>query len=95
MYEQYKVSTCLNCKYFQRYYVIGYDGTFRPTALGCCTNYKVAKSLSNKRVKNDEGCDLWQPYELQKLKMQYCMEFRLQRIEKDVIDVLTVLRDIK
>ena len=95
MDEKYKESTCLNCKYFQRYFIIGCDGAFRPTALGRCTNYKVAKSISSKRVKSDEGCDLWQPYELQKLKIQYCMELRLQRINKDVVDVLTVLRDIK
>lgn len=88
-------ATCLNCKYFQRYYIIGYDGTFKPTTLGRCINSKVAKSLSNKHIQKDDGCDLWQPYELQRLHIQYCTELRLQRIVKDVIDVLTVLRDIK
>lgn len=86
---------CTNCKYFQRYYVIGYQRAFRPTSLGHCINPNVAKSISNRRIQNDEGCDLWQSYELQRLSIQYCAEIRLQRISQDIADVLAVLRDIK
>lgn len=87
-------TSCGNCKYFQRYYVIGYERAFRPTSLGRCINPNIAKSLSNKHIQKNDGCDLWQPYELQKLNIQYCTELRLQRISQDLEDVLAVLRDI-
>ena len=94
MDEKYKTITCTNCKYFQRYYVIGCGNTFNPTTLGHCINFKIAKGLSNKHVKKNQGCDLWQSYELQKLSIQYCTEIRLQRISKDIADVLAILREI-
>lgn len=95
MCEKCEATTCSNCRYFQRYYVIGADRTFKPTSLGHCVNTNIAKSLSNRRVKKDDGCDLWRPYELQKISIQYCTEQRLQRIAKDLTDVLAILRDIK
>ena len=95
MKNEYKATTCTNCKYFQRYYIIGCGNAFRPTSMGRCINSNVARSLSNKHIQKDEGCDLWQPYELKKLNIQYCTEIRLQRISQDVADVLAILRDIK
>lgn len=95
MDEKHNATTCSNCKYYQRYYVIGFTHTFTPTSLWRCINADIAKSLSNKHVRKDEGCELWQSFELQKLSIQYCAELRLQRISKDIADVLTVLRDIK
>lgn len=84
---------CSNCKYFQRYYVIGCNNRFMPTSLGCCKNFKVTKAISTQRVKKDEGCELWQPYELQKLVFQYSIEEKLQDINKTLENILALLRD--
>ena len=95
MDKEYNAATCSNCKYFQRYYVIGCTRKFTPTSLGRCVNTNIARSLSNKHVQKDDGCDLWQSFELQKLCIQYSLELRLERISQDVADVLEVLRDSK
>lgn len=86
---------CTNCKYFLRYYVIGVDCTFTPTALGHCINLKVSKGISTKRVNKNVGCDLWQPYELQKLSIQYGIEERLQFYCRKIEELLIALRDVE
>ncbi len=95
MDEKCNATICSNCKYFQRYYVLGCSRTFKPTQLGRCVNTDIAQSLSTKHIRKDDGCDLWQPYELQKLNIQYSLELRLQTIGNDVADILAVLRDVK
>lgn len=82
---------CANCKYFKRYYIIGYDYTFRPTDKGFCSNTEVKSKTKfpNKCL----GCELWQPYELQKLGIRYGMEMHLQNISKTMEKILAVLRD--
>ena len=87
--------TCTNCKYFQRFYIIGPSGAFRPTLEGRCMCSKINNKLLAKHVKRNEGCDLWQPYELQKLNIQYCMQERVERIYKYVKEILTILRDME
>lgn len=86
---------CTNCKYFQRYYIIASDCTFKATALGHCVNLKVSKPISSKRVKKDEGCDLWQPYELQKLRVKYGVEQGIQFYGKIVEDLLVAFYNIE
>ena len=88
-------TTCTNCKYFQNFYVIGYDCTFKRTSLGRCVNCKVANSVSSKRVKKDEGCDLWKPRELRTLQIQYGAEKRLEYYLKIVVDLLAVLHNVE
>ena len=85
--------TCTNCKYFQRYYVIGTDCSFKPTALGHCIHSKINCKVADKHVRKDEGCELWQPYELQKLYRQYGVEILLSRIDATMDSILALLRD--
>ena len=85
--------TCSNCKYFQNYFVIGCDYTFKKTQLGRCINLEVAKSISSKRVKKDEGCDLWKPCELRTLQIQYGAEKRLEYYLKIVVNLLAALNN--
>ena len=84
---------CSNCKYFRRHYVVNNIGTLSPTAVGHCVHLKIKDSVSAKHVRKDEGCELWQPYELQKLNVQYSMEQSLQNISDKVGEMLAVLRD--
>ena len=86
---------CTNCKYFQRFYVIGMGGAFRPTMDGRCIHSKADSKLSAKHIQKKEGCDLWQPYELKKLLLQYCIEERIERINKYVEEILAVLHNVE
>ncbi|MDE7454917.1 MAG: hypothetical protein K2M64_03720 [Clostridia bacterium] len=83
---------CTNCKYYKRHYIVA-EGRFLPTAMGHCINSKVNNHASDKHIKKDEGCDLWQPFELQKLEFKYDTEQRLQNICDKLTDILAVLRD--
>lgn len=84
---------CSNCKYFQRYYIISYNYTFKPTPLGDCSNINLRNSLSARHIRKDEGCDLWQPYELQKLKIEYGARQQLQKLYQAIEETIVVLRD--
>lgn len=86
---------CTNCKYFQRFYVIGLGGAFRPTMEGRCIHLKAENKLSAKHIQKNEGCVLWQPYELQKLRLQYCMQERMERVCNYVEEILAVLRNVE
>lgn len=86
-------NVCSNCKYFQNYYVIGCDYTFKKTKLGRCINSEIAKSISSKRVKKDAGCDLWQPYKFQTLNIKYGAEKRLEYYLKIVVNLLAALNN--
>ena len=95
MDEKNNAEKCSNCKYFQRYYVIGCDRTYSPTRQGRCININISKTLSKKHVKNDNACDLWLPYELKKLNIHYTMEKKIKKICNDLSSILEILRDIK
>lgn len=88
-------NVCTNCKYFQRFYVLGLGGAFRPTMEGRCIHLKTDDKSSAKHIHKNEGCDLWQPYELQKLFLQYCIEERVERIYKYVEEILAILRNVE
>lgn len=87
--------TCTNCKYFRRHYVIGDRGSLIETSVGHCANCNIADIIAAKHVRKDEGCELWQPYELQKLNIQYGIELSLQDIDKNVNKILSILRAIE
>lgn len=86
---------CTNCKYYKQHYVLSSRGTFTTTRSGHCVHLKINNAVAAKHVKKDEGCDLWQPYELQKLCNRYIVELRLQRISQDIANILSLLRDVK
>lgn len=85
---------CSNCKYFKRHYIVNNTGTLTATATGKCIHFEIKDSVSAKHVRRDEGCDLWQPYELQKLNVQYRIEQNLQNISDKAGEMLAILRDI-
>lgn len=85
--------TCTNCKYFSQYYVIAYDRRFKPAQGGFCSHLEV--KAKTKYTKKNLGCELWQPYELKKLEIQYSIEERLQTACKNIEDCIAVLRDVK
>ena len=89
-----KQHVCTNCKYFKRHYIIG-EGKLISTCAGHCVHLKIRDNVSDKHVKKDEWCELWQPFELQKLEEQYNMELRLEKISKAVGEMLMVLRDVE
>lgn len=93
MNEQNK--TCLNCKYFSQYYVLGVTMRFSPTRKGFCSNAQVKDVVCKQCLKKNTECDLWQPRELQKLKEQYCVELKLQLISEQLDDVIALLRDVE
>ena len=95
MDEKAIVQTCTNCKYFRRHYVISDRGFLLYTHKGHCANGKIKDSIAVKHVRKDEGCDLWQPYELQKLHIQYGIEQSLQSIDQKVKQILAILRAIE
>ena len=84
---------CTNCKFFRRHYVVYESGKFLATSIGHCAHHNFDKKVAAKHTQKDEGCFLWQPYELQKLKIQYGIEHHLHRIEQEIADILAVLRD--
>lgn len=84
---------CTNCKYYKQHYIVADRGVFVPVSVGHCVNHKIRDNVSAKHVRNNEGCELWQPHELAKLRQQYCMELMLQDINKKLNDILAVLRD--
>lgn len=86
--------TCTNCKYYRRHYVINDMGLLINTDTGHCANGNIKDSISDKHIRKDEGCDSWQPYELQKLHIQYGIEQSLQSIDKKVKQILAILRAI-
>lgn len=88
-------TACSNCKYFRRHYIVDDMGTLFATARGHCVHLKINNGVSAKHVRKDEGCELWQPYELQKLKIKYGMEQRLQNISDKVGEMLAVLREME
>ena len=86
---------CANCKYFKQHYVMADSGTFITTRMGHCVNGKVSNYVSAKHVQKNEGCDLWQSYELQKLHLQYCIEERVERVCKYIEEILAILRNVE
>ena len=84
---------CKNCKHFQRYYVISATLSFTPTGDGFCTNYLLKNNLAQKHVQKNEGCELWQPYELKKLKQKYYMEQLLIETLKKIGTLLILFND--
>lgn len=86
-------TTCSNCKYFKRHYVVSATGLFSAIGTGHCANADIKRNLSDKHTLKNEGCDLWQPYELQKLRVQYGIEQYLIRISETIDNILAVLRD--
>lgn len=86
---------CSNCKYFKRHYIVNNIGTLTATAMGHCVHLKIKDSVSAKHIRKDEGCELWQPYELQKLNRQYRIEQNLQDISDRAGEILTILRDVE
>lgn len=93
MCEENSATSCTNCKYYKRHYVVTDNAALRATCIGHCTNIKISDSASAEYVEKNEGCDLWQPQELQKLSIQYGIELRLQKIYDSVNELLVILRD--
>lgn len=85
---------CTNCKHYKQHYIIS-SGAFMPIHKGHCTHAKTNIKISAKHVDKDEGCELWQSYELQKLEQQYMIEQKLADIHKKVWEMLEVLRNIE
>lgn len=86
---------CQNCKYFKRYYIISATLSFVATEKGFCTNIMLNNKVSSKYIRKKEGCYLWQPYELEKLKQQYLIEKLLIKIDKQIENILAIIRDIE
>lgn len=84
---------CFNCKHFVRYYVIIAEFRFRPINDGHCANSKVSRSIRKERLKNKDCCELWRPQELLALRQNYCVEQTLMNINKDVEEILQLIRD--
>lgn len=93
MNNENEKQVCTNCKYYKRHYILDDNGRFYGTCKGHCVHLKVNSLTAAKHVKRNEGCVLWQPYELQKLEVEYGVELRLERILREIADVLAVLRD--
>lgn len=87
-------TTCTNCKYFKRHYIISTTCLFSSAGTGHCSNSKTKRNISDKHVKRNEGCELWQPYELQKLRIQYGIEQHLSKISETIENILAVLRNV-
>lgn len=87
--------TCQNCKYFKRYYIISSNLSFSPTNEGFCANYNINKKIAANHVLNDDGCNLWQSYELKKLAQQIIKEDALVKINQTIESFLILLRDEK
>lgn len=86
---------CVNCKYFQRYYVLNSTLRFAPTGNGFCSNGKVSDSVCKRCLSKRVECDLWQPHELRRLKIGYGIENKLSEANDLLRDILNVLRDVE
>lgn len=95
MNKELNTTSCSNCKYYKRHYVVHDRGFLIYTHKGHCANPNIKDSVSARHVKKDEGCALWQPLELQKLSIQYGIEQSLQNISDKVNEILAVLRDVE
>ena len=85
--------TCLNCKYFSRYYVLNSTLRFSATNIGFCGHYGTLGKSNKTYLKTTSACDLWQPRELQKPKEQYGIELMLQQACDLLSDIKALLLD--
>lgn len=83
-------STCRNCKYFRRYYILNSTLRYVATDKGFCGKCGVRENVAKKHLKEEDCCYLWQPYELQKLCEKYTVEIVLEKI----YEMLSYIRDI-
>ncbi|MDE7078729.1 MAG: hypothetical protein K2O95_01260 [Clostridia bacterium] len=85
---------CTNCKYYNNLYS-HYNGHFHKLPKGYCSSYKTVDKRYAKIIKNDLGCEFWEPVELRKNREIFCIGKILERIRETLDEIKQYLDEDK